>query len=132
VIAAQVVLGAAIGTRFTGSSPAQIGRTIWMSTGFVLAMLVLTAATAYGAHLLTGIHPFAGVLAYAPGGLTEMSLVALGLGFNVGYVATLHFLRILLIALVAPVFFRLLGGGPISDLVARKRAREAAELTEDA
>jgi hypothetical protein len=131
VIAAQVVLGAAIGTRFTGSSPAQIGRTIWMSTGFVLAMLVLTAATAYGAHLLTGIHPFAGVLAYAPGGLTEMSLVALGLGFNVGYVATLHFLRILLIALVAPIFFRLLGGGPISELAARKRAAEQKDHSGD-
>lgn len=124
VISAQVVLGAAIGTRFTGTSPVEILRTIWLSSGFVAAMLVLTVATALIAEAITGIHPFAAVLAYAPGGLTEMSLVALGLGFNVGYVATLHFLRILIIAFLAPLFFLALGAGPISQ-IAERRAMEA-------
>jgi membrane AbrB-like protein len=130
VIAAQVVLGSAIGTRFTGSTPAQIGRTILLSSGFVVAMLALTVTTALIAEALTGIHPFAAVLAYAPGGLTEMSLVALGLGFNVGYVATLHFLRILVIALLAPLFFLLLGAGPISQLSANRVNEREEQKTE--
>ena len=103
VIAAQVVLGTSIGARFSGIRPAEIARALVLAAGFVLLMLVITVAAAFIALWSTNVPLFAGILAYAPGGLTEMSLVAFGLGFNVGYVATLHFLRILMITLMAPV-----------------------------
>ena len=72
-------------------------------------MLIVTVAIAWIAHSVTGVDTLAAVIAYAPGGLTEMSLVALGMGFSVGYVATLHLLRILFIALLAPILLRMYG-----------------------
>ena len=109
VIIAQVVLGASIGARFSGIGPADILRAILVSAGFVILMMIITVIAALCALWLTGAPLFVGILAYAPGGLTEMSLVAFGLGFNVGYVATLHFLRIMLITFAAPILFRILG-----------------------
>ncbi len=108
VIIAQVVLGASIGARFSGIGPSEILRAIVISSGFVALMMIITVVIALCALWLTDVPLFAGILAYAPGGLTEMSLVAFGLGFNVGYVATLHFLRIMLITFAAPVLFRIL------------------------
>jgi uncharacterized membrane protein AbrB (regulator of aidB expression) len=46
------------------------------------------------------------ILAYAPGGLAEMSLVALALAIDSAFVATHHVLRIMMIVLVAPTVFR--------------------------
>ena len=53
------------------------------------------------------------ILAYAPGGLAEMSLVALALAIDSAFVASHHVLRIMMIVIAAPLFFR--------HVVARKR-----------
>ena len=47
------------------------------------------------------------LLAYAPGGLAEMSLVALGIGSDVAFVATHHIIRIAIIIILGPTAFRL-------------------------
>ena len=128
VIAAQVVLGTSIGARFSGIGPAEIARALVLAAGFVVLMLVITVAVAFIALWTTDVPLFAGILAYAPGGLTEMSLVAFGLGFNVGYVATLHFLRILIITLMAPIMFRVLHITPGED---GKEDQDTDAKTED-
>jgi uncharacterized membrane protein AbrB (regulator of aidB expression) len=48
------------------------------------------------------------LLAYAPGGLSEMSLVALATGAEVAFVALHHVVRIVMVILAAPLAFRLL------------------------
>ncbi len=105
-IAAQIVLGVSIGTIFIGTSSGAIAKALLLASGFVAAMLGVTVGVALVAQALTGVELYAGIIAYAPGGLTEMSLVALGMGFSVGYVATLHLLRIVFIALLVPVFLK--------------------------
>lgn len=109
VIAAQIVLGVSIGTLFIGTTTWAIVHSLAISAGFVAIMLVITVGTAWVANVATGVELYAGIIAYAPGGLTEMSLVALGLGYSVGYVATLHLMRILFIALLAPFILRMYG-----------------------
>jgi len=52
------------------------------------------------------------VLAYAPGGLAEMSLIALALHADVAFVSSHHVVRILLIVTLAPLTFRLLRPAP--------------------
>lgn len=47
------------------------------------------------------------LLAFAPGGVAEMSLVALALGIDAAYVATHHVVRIFIIVVAAPLLFRL-------------------------
>jgi hypothetical protein len=45
------------------------------------------------------------ILALSPGGLAEMSLVALALGIDVAFVSTMHVIRISLIIAIVPMAF---------------------------
>ena len=47
------------------------------------------------------------VLAYSPGGLAEMSLVALAMNADITYVASHHLMRIVVIMMLAPWIFKL-------------------------
>ena len=57
-------------------------------------------------HGATGLPIPTLVLAYAPGGLAEMSLIALALSLDAAFVATHHLVRVFLIVVLAPAFFR--------------------------
>lgn len=108
VIGAQVLLGTIIGCRFAGMSARRIGSAFLFSFGATTLMLALTAFFAVALHRLLGLDILQVVLAYAPGGLAEMSLVALAMKAEVAYVATHHMLRIMLVILCAPLVFPLL------------------------
>ena len=109
ITAAQVVMGAFIGVRFTGTALALVGRTMVVALGSTLILLVVTVIFAYAVHWLTDLPVAALVLAYSPGGLAEMSLIALALGLDGAFVASHHILRILVIVLAAPAAFRFFG-----------------------
>ena len=64
-----------------------------------------------GVSIVTKTSAPAVLLAFAPGGLAEMSLIALALGVDVAYVATHHVVRIFFIVALAPLVFRLLRRG---------------------
>ncbi len=107
VAAAQIILGASIGCRFVGAKLATMLRT---GIHGLLAAFVLLAVTAVFVIVLDPFTPIgieALVLAYAPGGLTEMSLIALALGLDLAFISTHHVVRIVLIMLVGPLFARL-------------------------
>ncbi|WP_193139838.1 MULTISPECIES: AbrB family transcriptional regulator [unclassified Meridianimarinicoccus] len=90
----QVILGAGIGCRFAGTSPARILRVLGHSLGATTLLLITTILFGLALAHLTAI-PFAeALLAYAPGGLAEMSLIAFTLGLEVPFVAALHIARI--------------------------------------
>lgn len=107
VAIAQVVVGSAIGSRFVGSRLSAIFRTLLVATGLTAVLVVVAVAFAWGVHLLTGIGLVDLILAFAPGGLAEMSLVALALGVDAAFVATHHIVRIALIVLFAPAGYLL-------------------------
>lgn len=100
----QVVIGTTLGVRFAGM-PAR---------NFVLALklsslnVALTISAAAGVAYVLGplVHePAAAVfLAFAPGGLAEMALIALSLQISVVYVTAHHILRIMLAVTVARAF----------------------------
>ena len=105
VAVAQVVVGSAIGARFAGVS---VRRVLGLTAAAVVSTVVMLAATLAFASVLapaTGIDWRSIVLAYAPGGLAEMSLVALSLGIDTAFVATHHVVRIGLIVVGAPLVF---------------------------
>jgi uncharacterized membrane protein AbrB (regulator of aidB expression) len=54
-------------------------------------------------------------LSLAPGGLAEMSLIALALGVDTAFVTVMHFMRLLLVMMLAPAAYRILGGRPPAD-----------------
>ena len=109
VAIAQIAIGSAVGSRFAGVPLATIARTSLHAAVGTAITLGAAVACASGLHAVTGLSVQALLLAYAPGGLAEMSLVALALGIDAAFVATHHIARILIIVSVAPPFFRAYG-----------------------
>jgi len=96
---AQVVVGTALGMRFTGLSRALILRGAGLSIISVTGMLILAALFAEALYLTLG-EPFDTMLiSFAPGGVTEMALVALSLQANPALVTLHHIWRILITVL---------------------------------
>lgn len=105
---AQVVVGASLGARFAGFTPAHIRRgALAIVTGFVmLACCTILAALFAAAVGHENVVPLG--LAYAPGGVTEMSLIALSLNFSVAFVTVHHMARIFIAVMVAPWVYGLI------------------------
>jgi uncharacterized protein len=97
----QVVLGAGLGARFAGVDRAMLVRAGRLAVVNAVAALALAFAFAEGLHLLVGEPVAAVFLAFAPGGLAEMSLIALSLQMSAIYVTAHHVLRIVLAVLCA-------------------------------
>lgn len=108
VAVAQVVMGSGIGCRFAGTAVSEVVRIVRVSLGSTVILLVTGVLFGLAVEQITGIPWFVLVLAYAPGGLAEMSLVALALGRDVAFVATHHICRIGIIVVAAPLAFRLM------------------------
>ena len=105
---AQVVVGTAIGCRFAGTRAVVIVRALFAATGGTVVLMLATVGFALAIGQTTGLSREALVLAYAPGGLAEMSLIAIAIGADSAFVATHHIVRVFLVVVAAPLFFRLL------------------------
>ncbi|MEL6410008.1 MAG: AbrB family transcriptional regulator [Pseudomonadota bacterium] len=93
---AQVVVGTALGMRFKGLNPSILLEGIWLNLIAVGGMLLLSGLFAF-ALMSTMEQPFDVMLiSFAPGGVTEMSLVALSLAANPALVTLHHVFRILI------------------------------------
>ncbi|MCC6471433.1 MAG: AbrB family transcriptional regulator [Alphaproteobacteria bacterium] len=106
ISAAQVVMGVGVGCRFAGTRLSEVRTAIlhaMVFAGITIAIAVLSATVL---HQLTGLPIAALVLAYAPGGLAEMSLVALALSIDIAFVATHHAFRLLIVLAITPPIFR--------------------------
>lgn len=106
VIGAQVVVGTIIGCRFAGTSPGEIGRDVALAAGSSLSMISVAVVFALIVTALTDTELTQAFLAYSPGGLTEMSLLALAMGKDAAYVSVTHIVRIALVVFAAPLAFR--------------------------
>jgi membrane AbrB-like protein len=108
VAAAQVVVGAMVGTRFDGVSARTVGKAVALAIIATIVLLLLAAIFGQAVESTLGIPFSAALLAFAPGGLAEMSLIALSLQVDAAYVSSHHIVRIFMIVLAAPLVFRLL------------------------
>ena len=107
---AQVVMGVGIGCRFAGARLSEVGRSMVHAAVFAVILILITVTCCAVLNTLTDLPVAALVLAYAPGGLAEMSLVALALSIDIAFVATHHAFRLFIVLLFAPPAFRWLKG----------------------
>lgn len=93
---AQIVVGTALGTRFGGMTRRSLIQGVGLTLVAVIGMLCLSAL--FAAALMRWLdQPFDILLiSFAPGGVTEMSLVALSLTANPAFVTLHHIARIVL------------------------------------
>ncbi len=107
ISAAQVIIGASIGCRFSGFALAAIRKTLFAGFGAGLLMTGAALIAALLAAQLVGVESAALMLALAPGGVAEMGLIALSLGVSTAYVSSMHIIRIGMIVAIAPIVFPL-------------------------
>ena len=102
---AQLVIGTGIGARFVGISVMRLYPVMVAATGGTIFMVGFAAVAALALEALTGL-PFAAIwLAFAPGGVAEMTLISLALGVDVAFVSTHHLVRVVFMVIAAPVIF---------------------------
>lgn len=102
----QVVIGSGIGATFAGATVRELVRTFSLSIGLTLSLLAMVLAFAYGASLHTEFGFAALILAFTPGGIAEMGILALLLGIDPVFVSTHHTVRVMLIYLIVPIVAR--------------------------
>ncbi|WP_156950761.1 AbrB family transcriptional regulator [Terasakiella pusilla] len=103
---AQLLLGTSIGCVFMKYSMKDMLGTTLKSTGFLILLFSLTAGCAWAVSEVSGFSLLSALLAYAPGGQAETSIVAIALGENTGYVALHHLVRLFIIVGLIPLFAR--------------------------
>ncbi len=108
VSAAQVILGTVLGCRFLGISPRTLVPAAALSIGATGLTLGLALGAGWVMTALAGSRTDQALLALAPGGLTEMGLIALAIHADVAFVALHHVIRILFVIVLAPLAFRVL------------------------
>jgi membrane AbrB-like protein len=108
---AQWVLGTSIGCRFVGIPTREVLRVLAYSTGSTVILFAVTAGVAFATSRVARFGTIPLMLAYAPGGLTEMSLMAISLQMEVAFVAANHVLRVVMVTVGAALLLPLLTRG---------------------
>lgn len=109
---AQFVVGVGLGAQFSGLTPGMLRRSLYVGVAAVTAMFGVTLACAAALSPMVPASFPTMVLAFAPGGLTEMSLIALSLAASPVIVAVHHLIRIMMtVFIVQGLATRVFGPG---------------------
>lgn len=105
LILAQLTLGILLGAQFRGLTMREL--TSWVSWALVfsLVLFAVSMAVAFGVAALSGANEVSVLLAYAPGGQSELNLLALILKLDVAFIALHHLLRVAAVIIGAQIVF---------------------------
>lgn len=106
LIVAQVSVGVMLGCQFRGLTFKEFTGTMTWGIAYALVLLVVTGLVTHLVAKVTGFDPISVLLAFAPGGQTELNLLAYVLGLDVAYVALHHLMRLAIVILGAQLVFR--------------------------
>jgi len=108
ILVAQFMIGIGIGVGYVGVTMHEIRRDVSAGVIFVL-MLAGLAALFTEVVVLMGLAPAVdGFIAFAPGGQAEMTVLAIIVGADLGYIIVHHLTRVLLVISGAPIVARLM------------------------
>ena len=109
--AAQFFIGMSIGSKYAGLTLREARHDLIAGLGFCLILIVLTLVVVEAVYIL-GLAPgMEALLALAPGGQAELTVLALIVGADVAFVVAHHVLRLFVVILGAPVAARFFGAG---------------------
>lgn len=101
--AAQFFIGMSVGAKYAGITVGEVKRDLAAGLGFCLILIVLTLIFVEAIYVL-GLAPgMEALLAFAPGGQAELTVLALIVGADVAFVVAHHVLRMVAVILGAPV-----------------------------
>jgi len=109
---AQFFIGMTVGVKYAGITMAEVRRDLVAGVGFCLILLVLTVIFTEGIYAAGLAPPMETLLAFAPGGQAELTVLALIVGADMAFVIAHHVLRIFLVIVGAPLFARVFNQRP--------------------
>ncbi len=110
--AAQFFIGMTVGSKYSGVTGAEVRRDVAAAVGFCVILLIIAAAFTEAVILLGVAPPLDALLAFAPGGQAEMTVLALIAGADIAFVVTHHILRIVVVIIGAPIAARFTAAKP--------------------
>ncbi|MFK8250897.1 AbrB family transcriptional regulator [Ancylobacter terrae] len=105
----QVTIGAIVGSRLGGTTHSELGKTMLQGAAWAVVLISLAAVTAVVCGLFLDFDRPTLLLAMAPGGLVENTLLAYAMGLEIAFVVTTQLCRVVGTMVLAPVLFRVLG-----------------------
>ncbi len=108
---ALAMLGTAIGSRFAGVDPAMLKEGALAGLGSTVLGLAIAGALALPVAYLLSLSPVQVWLAFAPGGIDALTVVAFSLGADPAFVAGHQMLRFIGLSLCLPFATKWLGLG---------------------
>ncbi len=129
LVVSFVVLGAFTGARFLGTTVSMIRRLLIDSIGAFVVALVVCVLFALAAAWLAGEDTAKTIVAFAPGGLEAMTILAFLIGLDPAFVGAHHLARFVLIALVLPFAARAIFGKAAAAPPKPKAAKRKRPVT---
>ncbi|MED4351321.1 AbrB family transcriptional regulator [Schinkia azotoformans] len=108
IIFSQIFIGASIGSRFIKSMFIGIKKTLIISSLCTIILIFSILVCAYIVSTITGITFITSSLAFAPGGVAEMTTTAVVLKGDPTFVVAVQVLRIIAVCVTLPPVFKLL------------------------
>ena len=115
ILVAQFFIGAGLGVHYVGVTMRELRQVIASGLAFMIVLAILAALFALLATALGLAQPVEAFLAFAPGGQAEMTVLAIVVGADLGFVIAHHLVRIVLVILGAPVVARFVEHNPPGD-----------------
>ncbi len=107
ILAAQFFIGITLGAGYIGVTLHELRRDVLAGVFFVLLLSVVTIAFTELVILAELAPPVDAFLAFAPAGQAEMTVLAIVVGADLGYVVVHHLTRVFLVITGAPIAARL-------------------------
>lgn len=103
---AQISVGVLLGCQFRGLTMREFTGTMIWGIANTVVLLAITAVVVIFVSRVTGFDPVSVLLGFAPGGQTELNLLAFILGLDVAYVALHHLVRLAIVIIGAQIVFK--------------------------
>lgn len=102
----QLILGTTIGFVFVGVTAKEIVKILGQTVGYFMILVVVSALFVLLVDWFSDFPLISILLAFSPGGQSEMNVIAIIVGANLPYVALHHIVRLFLVMSVAPMFVK--------------------------
>ncbi|MEM9029081.1 MAG: AbrB family transcriptional regulator [Pseudomonadota bacterium] len=105
LILAQLTLGLLLGAQFRGLTMREFTSWLWWGLVFSVVLTAVSIAVAIGVAAISGADEISVLLAYAPGGQSELNLLAIILHLDVAFIALHHLVRVAAVIIGAQIVF---------------------------
>ena len=109
LLAAQFILGLGVGAEYVGVTLRELKRDVLAGIGYCVLLSGIALGFAEIVIAIGAAPPMEAFLAFAPGGQSEMAILAIVAGADLAYVVTHHLVRLVVVILGAPIVARLVG-----------------------